>query len=170
MFPKLQRKLVFLYTLSTGLIITFILSITFLFYFTSQENRQESLFQKHLFTLMFQLQGNSHFTDLFLAQMEEKNQLIIHIEENNSPLFFPGSYRPDTRREILFHMQKKLRTRKAFSQIPTLSPQTCCRPPYFKSMETAGMSILGISLSSRPLPDIKSSPCCRTSLTAGRNP
>ncbi len=101
MFPKLQRKLVFLYTLSTGLIITFILSITFLFYFTSQENRQESLFQKHLFTLMFQLQGNSHFTDLFLAQMEEKNQLIIHIEENNSPLFFPGSYRPDTRREIL---------------------------------------------------------------------
>ena len=92
MFPKLQRKLVFLYTLSTGLIITSILSITFLFYFTSQENRQESLFQKHLFTLMFQLQGNSHFTDLFLAQMEEKNQLIIHIEENNSPLFFPGSY------------------------------------------------------------------------------
>lgn len=107
MFPKLQRKLVFLYTLSTGLIITFILSITFLFYFTSQENRQESLFQKHLFTLMFQLQGNSHFTDLFLAQMEEKNQLIIHIEENNSPLFFPGSYRPDTRREILLSYAEK---------------------------------------------------------------
>ena len=107
MFPKLQRKLVFLYTLSTGLIITFILSITFLFYFTSQENRQESLFQKHLFTLMFQLQGNSHCTDLFLAQMEEKNQLIIHIEENNSPLFFPGSYRPDTRREILLSYAEK---------------------------------------------------------------
>ena len=83
MFPKLQRKFVLLYTLSTGLIITFILSITFLFYFASQENRQESLFQKQLFTLISQLQSDSRFTDLFLAQLEQKNQLIIHIEESH---------------------------------------------------------------------------------------
>lgn len=107
MFPKLQRKFVFLYTLSTGLIITFILSITFLFYVTSQENRQESLFQKHLFTLMSQIQSDSKFTDLFLAQLEEKNQLIIHIEENGVPFFFPGSYRPDTERETLLSYAEK---------------------------------------------------------------
>lgn len=127
MFPKLQRKLVFLYTLSTGLIITFILSITFLFYFTSQENRQESLFQKHLFTLMFQLQGNSHFTDLFLAQMEEKNQLIIHIEENNSPLFFPGSYRPDTRREILLSYAEKAADNVVFPAFLLIILQQHCQ-------------------------------------------
>lgn len=107
MFPKLQRKFVLLYTLSTGLIITFILSITFLFYFASQENRQESLFQKQLFTLISQLQSDSRFTDLFLAQLEQKNQLIIHIEENGTPFFFPGSYRPDTERETLLAYAEK---------------------------------------------------------------
>lgn len=107
MFPKLQRKFVFLYTLSTGLIMTFILSITLLLYFSSQENRQQSLFQKHLFTLMSQLQSNSKFTDLFLAQMEQKNQLIIYIEENDAPFFFPGSYNPQTERDILLEYAEK---------------------------------------------------------------
>lgn len=107
MFPKLQKKLVFLYTLSTGLIMTFILSITLLFYFSSQENRQQSLFQKHLFTLMSQLQSNSKFTDLFLAQMEQKNQLIIYIKENDTPFFFPGSYNPQTERGILLEYAEK---------------------------------------------------------------
>lgn len=101
MFPKLQRKLVFIYTLSTGLIITLILTVMFLFYVSSQENRQKAEFQNHLFTLMSKLQANEHFSDSFLAQLELKNHLLIYIEENNIPFFFSGSYQPSTDREAL---------------------------------------------------------------------
>ena len=72
MFPKLERKFVFLYTLSTGLILTLILAVSFLFYVSSQSSRQKSLFQDQLFTLMSQLQTDSLFSDSYLAQMESK--------------------------------------------------------------------------------------------------
>ena len=107
MFPKLQKKFVILYTLSTGLIMTFILSIAFLFYASSQENRQKSTFQEHLFTLMTQLQVNPRFADSFLAQMEQNNRLIIYIEENGTPFFFPGAYETHTDREILLKTAEK---------------------------------------------------------------
>ncbi len=107
MFPRLQKKFVTLYTLSTGLIMTFILSIAFLFYASSQENRQISSFQEHLFTLMTQLQVNPRFADSFLAQMEQNNRLIIYIEENGTPFFFPGAYETHTDREILLKTAEK---------------------------------------------------------------
>lgn len=80
---------------------TFILSIAFFFYASSQENRQKSTFQEHLFALMTQLQVNPRFTDSFLAQLEQNNRLIIYIEENGTPFFFPGAYETHTDREIL---------------------------------------------------------------------
>lgn len=107
MFPELQKKFVILYTVSTGLIMTFVLSVAFLFYASSQENRQKSTFQEHLFTLTTQLQVNSCFEDAFLAQMEQKNRLIIYIEENGTPFFFPGAYKTLTDREILLKAAKK---------------------------------------------------------------
>lgn len=107
MFPKLQKKFVILYTLSTGLIMTFILSVAFLFYASSQKNLQKSTFQEYLFTLTTQLQVNSCFEDSFLAQMEQKNQLIIYIEENGAPFFFPGVYKTRTKREILLKIAAK---------------------------------------------------------------
>lgn len=102
MFPKLERKFVFLYTLSTGLILTLILAVSFLFYLSSQSSRQKSFFQDQLFTLMSQLQTDSLFSDSYLANMENKNHLLIYIEENNFPFFFPGSYTPRTERGKLF--------------------------------------------------------------------
>lgn len=108
MFPKLERKFVFLYTLSTGLILTLILAVSFLFYLSSQNSRQKSLFQDQLFTLMSQLQTDSLFSDSYLAQMESKNQLLIYIEENHFPFFFPGSYTPRTERDKLFERAENL--------------------------------------------------------------
>lgn len=101
MFPNLQKKLVRLYTWSTGLILTFILAAVFLFYLSLQENRQKSLFQDHLFTLTSALQSQSTFSDSYLAQMEIKNRLLIYIEENDIPFFFPGSYEPKTDRDVV---------------------------------------------------------------------
>ena len=88
MFPKLEKKFVILYTLSTGLILTLILAVAFLSYLASQNSRQNSMFQDQLFTLMSRLQTDSIFSDSYLAQLEHKNHLAIYIEENGSPFFF----------------------------------------------------------------------------------
>ncbi len=106
MFPRLQRKFVILYTFSTGLIMTFILSVAFLFYVSSQDNRQRSAFQEHLFTLTAQMQTDSEFSDSFLAQMEQNNKLLIYIEENDIPFFFPGAFRSCTPRDTLLTYAK----------------------------------------------------------------
>lgn len=95
MFPKLEKKFVFLYTLSTGLILTLILAAAFLFYLSSQSSRQNSVFQDHLFTLLSKLQTDSLFSDSYLAQLENKNHLAIYIEENGSPFFFPALTKPE---------------------------------------------------------------------------
>ena len=55
MFPELQKKLVRLYTFSTGMILTFILTVTFLFYLSSQQSRREASFSDHIFTLTSKL-------------------------------------------------------------------------------------------------------------------
>ena len=101
MFPNLQKKLVFLYTISTGLIMTLILSFAFLFYISAQKNKDRSHFQDQLFILTSSLQTESIFADSYLSEMEKKSALIIYIEENNTPLFFPGAYHPSTSRETL---------------------------------------------------------------------
>ncbi len=102
MFPKLERKFVFLYTFSTGLILTLILAVAFLFLLSSQDSRQKSNFQDQIFSVTSRLQTDSLFSDSYLAQMENKNRLLIYIEENQAPFFFPGSYTPRTKREELF--------------------------------------------------------------------
>ena len=108
MFPKLEKKFVILYTLSTGLILTLILAVAFLSYLASQNSRQNSMFQDQLFTLMSRLQTDSIFSDSYLAQLEHKNHLAIYIEENGSPFFFPGSYQTRTEREKLFDRAENL--------------------------------------------------------------
>ncbi len=102
MFPKLQRKFVLLYTVTTGLITTLVLSAAFLFYLSSQRNQQKTAFQDQLFSLTSTLQSGNQFADSFLAQAEQKHQLLIYIEENDIPFFFSGSYQPATDREVLF--------------------------------------------------------------------
>ena len=77
MFPKLEKKFVILYTLSTGLILSVILAAAFLFFLSSQDSRRKSIFQDQLFTLMSRLQTDSVFSDSYLAQLEQKHQLAI---------------------------------------------------------------------------------------------
>lgn len=58
--------------------------------------------------MMSRLQTDSVFSDSYLAQLEQKHQLAIYIEENDSPFFFPGSYVTRTEREKLFERTEDL--------------------------------------------------------------
>lgn len=108
MFPELQKKFVRLYTFSTGMILTFILMVIFIFYLSSQQSRREDSFSDHIFTLTSKLQTESTFSDSELAQLEAKHNLLIYIEENDTPFFFPGIYEPRTDRQKLFKMAKNM--------------------------------------------------------------
>ena len=107
MFPRLRKKLVLVYTLSTGLILSCVLAIAFFFYASSAYRQQEAVFQNYLFTLSSRLQSDSVFSDSELAQLELKNHLVISIEENGHPLFFSGAYEPRTRRDALTERTEK---------------------------------------------------------------
>lgn len=108
MFPEFQKKLVRRYTLSTGVILTFILAVTFLYYLSSQQSRMGVSFSDHIFTLTSKLQTESAFNDSYLAQLESKHRLLIYIEENYTPFFFPGVYSTRTDRQILLNKTQKL--------------------------------------------------------------
>lgn len=101
MFPKLRKKLIFVYTTSTGLILSLVLALAFCFYTSSVSRQQEAAFQNHLFTLSSRLQSDSSFSDSELARLELQNHLLIAIEENGHPLFFSGAYGTPTSRSIL---------------------------------------------------------------------
>lgn len=88
MFKKLQKKLTFLYTLTTGTILTVILIICFFYMKTAVETRYKAEFSDIFLTISNRFQTESFFTDSWLAQMESDNHLLIHIEENGKPLFF----------------------------------------------------------------------------------
>ena len=101
MFPKLRKKLIFVYTTSTGLILSLVLALAFCFYTSSVSRQQEAAFQNHLFTLSSRFQSDSSFSDSELARLELQNHLLIAIEENGHPLFFSGAYGTPTSRSIL---------------------------------------------------------------------
>ena len=101
MFTQLRRKLIFVYTISTGLILSLVLVLAFCFYASSVSRQQEAAFQNHLFTLSSRLQSDSSFSDSELARLELQNHLLISIEENGHPLFFDGAYGTPTSRSTL---------------------------------------------------------------------
>ncbi len=101
MFHKFKQNLIFLYTLTTGLILTLVVFMAFLFSAFSQNNRREAAFQNNLFSLTSKLQTDSQFTDAYLAEMELRNGLLISHRRKRAPALFPGAWEPDGGRDAL---------------------------------------------------------------------
>lgn len=107
MIQKLQRHLTFLFTTATGLVLTLILILALFYQFQLKANQSNAFFQSQLLDLTHRLEGTSSFTDDWLANIETDGHFIIHIEENGTPLFFPGSWTPPTSRDSLVTLAKK---------------------------------------------------------------
>lgn len=130
MLKNLRRRLTLFYAGTTSLILTVILLLTWLYQGHLESARQESLFQNYLLELTNKLETDTHFSDEWLARMEADNGLIIHIEENSVPLFFPGSWTPATDRKVLIQSAKNL----AMEQTVDTS-----HPPFFQYMKKTAM-------------------------------
>ena len=91
MLLQLRKKLTLLYTLITGLILTGVVITLAVITSQSDSHQRESLFTNQLMTIANKLQYDSRISQNWLSSMERDNGLIIHIEENNYPLLYPGS-------------------------------------------------------------------------------
>lgn len=106
MITKLHKKLTFLYTLTTGLILIFILAVILLSNEQSLRTKDEDGFQRSILELSSKLQYDSFISQSWLSLTEIDDQLIIHIEENMIPFLFSGSFETATPRKELVETAK----------------------------------------------------------------
>lgn len=107
MIKKLRNRLTLLFTLSTGVILTAVLVLSLAI--TNQQiirNNKET-FQNNFMTVTQKVLMNNEISHLWLAEMETKNHLIIHIEDGGQALWYKGSWPALTDRQILVERVKK---------------------------------------------------------------
>lgn len=107
MLFHLRKKLTLLYTLTTGLILSIVVFALAFITQQSDSRQQEALFTNQLMTIANKLQYDSRISQHWLGSMESDNGLIIHIEENNKPLLYPGSFFPATSRSELLALARQ---------------------------------------------------------------
>ena len=86
MFTKLKRKLIWTYTITTGVILTVVVILTlFVSSWKTRDNYMQT-FHNNFNTIVSKLQIENTIKNLWVASQENKNHLIISIEENGIPL------------------------------------------------------------------------------------
>lgn len=101
MYKSLRNKLVLLYSISTGLIL---ISVMIILLTVTEKNQKEDwleTFDTHGNTIISKLQLENTVKHSWLSQMETDYKLIIHIEDNGTPIIFRGVLRSPTARDLL---------------------------------------------------------------------
>lgn len=107
MIRKLQRHLTFLFTAATGVILTLVLIVALFYQVRLSKSQNDTFFQNQLLDLTHRLETTSSLSDDWLAKLEAEGHFIVHIEDNQTPLFFPGSWAPATSRDSLITLAKE---------------------------------------------------------------
>lgn len=108
MYSTIRRRLILLYTSTTGLILTIVLLLVVI------TNKQELIkskrnnFQNNFFNISNNIQRENVVSHLWLSELEVKNELIVHIEDNGKALMFQGANEFLTSRNKLISKVKKL--------------------------------------------------------------
>lgn len=108
MLNSIKNRLILLYTCSTGLILTTVLILVLINSQEQLEKNQKDGFLNNYITISQKIQMDSEISNLWLSEMELKNHLIIHIEDNGNPLLFEGAWKAPTPRETLIQITKDL--------------------------------------------------------------
>jgi signal transduction histidine kinase len=105
---SIRNRLILLYTCSTGLILTAVIIFVAVITDKQLERSQINAFQNNYITINQNVQSSYVISNLWMAEMETKNLLIIHIEDNCSPFLFQGSWIAPTDRQTLVGKVKEL--------------------------------------------------------------
>lgn len=107
MLKQLQRKLTFLYTLTTSLILTLAVIFAAIINLISMQRHIKEVFETHMIDISTRVRTDGTFLNTWLATTEANSNLIIHIEENGVPLLYQGSWTPKTDRSQLIERAKE---------------------------------------------------------------
>ncbi len=103
----LRKRLTGLYTATAGLILLLITAAFLAFSIRELKNGQAQQFGIIWDSLSLRFQSSQAFSHSYLSQTEAEYQLIIHIQENGIPFLYPGSWKPETKREALIERAKE---------------------------------------------------------------
>jgi len=100
----LQKRLTFLYTITTGSILLLVIGAFFLSSIQGERSAQLEQFQIIWNSLSSRFLSSNAFSHGFLAQTETGYRMVIHIRENGTPFFYQGSWQPETDRQALIQL------------------------------------------------------------------
>lgn len=106
MFKRLRRRLALLCTLITGIILSGMAAGTLLVAQRQQDQSSAASFGSDYNAIIYHLQSQTVIDRSWLAQTENGNRLIIHIEDNGVPLLFSGAWEPPEDRSGLIAAAK----------------------------------------------------------------
>lgn len=101
MLHKLRRKLIFLYTASTGAILIVCMIIIYQLNSLQLEKQTMENFLLNTDFLVKEIQSSGTLNVSSLSVLETTKHMIISVEDNGFPISFKGSYQSRTDREIL---------------------------------------------------------------------
>ncbi len=107
MLKSIRNRLIFMYTGSTGLILTLVLILVQVLMGQQIERNILNTFQNNYVTAYQNVQMNYGISNLWIAEMEIKNNLIIHIEDNGVPFLYQGGWKTPTERSRLIDKVKE---------------------------------------------------------------
>ncbi|MEG1457965.1 MAG: HAMP domain-containing sensor histidine kinase [Acetivibrio sp.] len=88
MFKQLKRKLVCLYTITTGIILTLVVILALFTGFWRDDETQLQEFYNNFNMISSKLQLENTISNAFIAEQEDRNHLVIGMEENGKSLQF----------------------------------------------------------------------------------
>ena len=108
MYRSLRNRLVLLYTALTGLILLIVMIIMLMVTERTLEEDRLEVFENHGSTIINKLKTENILKHSWLSQLEARNNLIIQIEDNGSPISFKGVLHSPTDRDLLMEQLKDL--------------------------------------------------------------
>lgn len=107
MIKQLRKKLTLLYTVTTGTILTLVVSGLLIYNLRVSEKDALQTFQNQIVAVASRMQYGTTISRSWLAQTEASEKLIIHIEENRTPFLYSGSWVPATDRQTLIELARE---------------------------------------------------------------
>lgn len=102
MLKHFHKRMTLLYTFSTGIILTLVLIGALILSERDFEKNTRDSFSNNILNIITTLQASHMVSNSWLSSLEAENSMIIHIEDNNIPLLFKGSWStPSSRKELV---------------------------------------------------------------------
>lgn len=101
MYQKIRNRLILIYTATTGVILSAVILVVYFMNENQMKANQVENFRNNVYSISSKLQSENGISNTWLSTTEEKNNLIIYIEDNKKPLLWHGTWMEHEERSYL---------------------------------------------------------------------